>query len=161
MNIEALEREHGARVVDHLSQALHMPAIGLEEMAAEEAAFDLVPYAEATRRGCVALRNSDGDIAIVLGDPFDLDTQDWLEERLGVPFRYRLAHRQDIAAFLSQQEEKMRALDGVKESMASGAAANDGAQVVERQRRHEERLREFCDFLRDQLMFPSSSKIRK
>ena len=127
MNIEALEAEHGERVVAHLSEALHMPAMTFDEMRAEEAAFDLIPYAEASRRGCVALRK-DGAVSIVLGDPFDLDTQDWLEERLEIGFRYRLAHRQDIAAFLAQQEEKMRALDGVKESMASGAAANDGAQ---------------------------------
>jgi general secretion pathway protein E len=104
-----------------------MPAMTFDEIRAEEAAFDLIPYAEASRRGCIALRK-DGMVSIVLGDPFDLDTQDWLEERLEIGFRYRLAHRQDIAAFLSQQEEKMRALDGVKESMAAGAAANDGAQ---------------------------------
>ena len=127
MNIEALEAEHGERVVAHLSEALHMPAMTFDEIRAEEAAFDLIPYAEASRRGCVALRK-DGAVSIVLGDPFDLDTQDWLEERLEIGFRYRLAHRQDIAAFLAQQEEKMRALDGVKESMSSAAAANDGAQ---------------------------------
>jgi general secretion pathway protein E len=128
MNIEALEAEHGERVVAHLSEALHMPAMTFDEMRAEDAAFDLIPYAEASRRGCVALRKDDGMVSIVLGDPFDLDTQDWLEERLEVGFRYRLAHRQDIAAFLAQQEEKMRALDGVKESMSAEAAANDGAQ---------------------------------
>ena len=127
MNIEALEAEHGERVVAHLSEALHMPAMTFDEMRAEEAAFDLIPYAEASRRGCVALKKDDGMVSIVLGDPFDLDTQDWLEERLAIGFRYRLAHRNDIAAFLAQQEEKMRALDGVKESMSSAAAANDGA----------------------------------
>src|SRR3954469_18163931 len=128
MNIEALEREHGERVVAHLSEALHMPAMTFDEIGAEEAAFDLIPYAEASRRGCVALRKGDGLVSIVLGDPFDLDTQDWLEERLEVGFRYRLAHRQDITAFLAQQEKKMRAMDGVKESMSSATAANDGTQ---------------------------------
>ncbi|HUQ75834.1 MAG TPA: GspE/PulE family protein, partial [Burkholderiales bacterium] len=128
MNIELLEREHGSQVVAHLSEALHMPGISFDEMRAESAAFDLVPYGEATRRGCVALRKEDGAISIVLGDPFDLDTQDWLEERLDVPFRYRLAHRQELVAYLAQQEEKMRAMDGVKEQMVTGAADKDGAQ---------------------------------
>jgi len=127
MNIAILEQEHGERVVEHLSEALHMPAISFDEMRAEVAAFDVVPYGEASRRGCVALR-SDGMVSIVLGDPFDLDTQDWLEEKLDVPFRYRLAARQDVTAFLAQQEEKMRALDGVKASMSADTAANDGAQ---------------------------------
>jgi general secretion pathway protein E len=128
MNIEVLEREHGAGVVKHLSQALHMPAMSAAEMDAVPAAFDLVPYAEATRRGCVALRGADGDVFIVLGNPFDLDTQDWLEERLAIPFRYRLALRQDVADFLARQEAEMRALDGAAAELQAGGAAKDAAQ---------------------------------
>ncbi|HTM61897.1 MAG TPA: GspE/PulE family protein [Burkholderiales bacterium] len=128
MNIEALEREHGAEVVSHLSQALHMPGMTLDEMDAAEAAFDLVPYAEATRRGCVAMRSSEGAVAIVLGNPFDLDTQDWLEERLTVAFRYRLARRQDVADYLARQEAALRAMDGVASAMKVEGPANDGAQ---------------------------------
>jgi len=128
MNIELLEREHGEEVVAHLSQALHMPGVTLDEMCASEAAFDLVPYAEAARRGCVALRNAEGALAVVLGNPFDLDTQDWLEERLAVPFRYRLARRQDIADYLARQEAAMRAMDGVASAMKVEGPANDEAQ---------------------------------
>src|SRR5690349_13644891 len=128
MNIEVLEREHGEGVVEHLSQALHMPAVSLEDMGAAEAAFDLVPYGEATRRGLVALRDAEGGVSIVLGNPFDLDSQDWLEERLGVPFRYRIAHRQDVTAYLAQRESEMRALEGVAAGMQAGAQAKDAAQ---------------------------------
>ena len=128
MNIEALEREHGEEVVTHLSRALHMPGVTLDEMDAGEAAFDLVPYGEAARRGCVALRNSEGAVAIVLGNPFDLDTQDWLEERVAVPFRYRLARRQDVADYLARQEAALRAMDGVASAMKVEGPANDEAQ---------------------------------
>src|SRR5437763_3440600 len=128
MSIEALEREHGADVVKHLSQALHMPAMSAAEMAALGAAFDLVPYAEASRRGCVALRGTEGDVFIVLGNPFDLDTQDWLEERLPVPFRYRLALRPDVADFLARQEASMCALDGAAAELQAGRQAKDAAQ---------------------------------
>ena len=127
MNIEVLEREHGEEVVSHLSQALHMPGVSLEDMCAAGAAFDLVPYGEATRRGCIALR-ADGMVSIVLGDPFDMDTQDWLEERLTVPFRYRLARRQDIADYLARQESEMRALQGAAAELPTGAQAKDAAQ---------------------------------
>ena len=128
MNIEILEREHGTEVVTHLSQALHMPGVTLDEMCASDAAFDLVPYGEAARRGCVALRTAEGAVALVLGNPFDLDTQDWLEERLAVPFRYRLAHRQDIADYLARQEAAMRALDGVANEIRSEEVTADAAQ---------------------------------
>jgi len=97
----------------------------MDEMRESEAAFDLVPYSEAARRACVALRDGDGEVSVVLGDPFDLDTQDWIEEHLGAPFRYLLANRADVEAYLAQQETGLRALDGVsKESFHENASSN-------------------------------------
>jgi general secretion pathway protein E len=112
--------------IAELSAKLHMPALSFEEMCAEEPAFDVLPYAEAARRRCVALRNGHGVVSVVLGDPFDLDTQDWLEERVEVPFRYRVAHPEHVADYLAREEAKMRALDGIAASM-HGGAVNDEA----------------------------------
>src|ERR671928_121022 len=81
MNIEALEQEHGPAVVQHLSRALHMPGLALEEMCAASAAFDLVPYGEATRRGCIALRTPELD---ALG--FDADIRDRMRELSAEPY---------------------------------------------------------------------------
>ena len=75
---------------------LHMPAISLAEMRSQAPAFDAVPYAEALRRACVALRGESGGLSVVLGDPLDLDTQDWLEHRLEAPFRYRIAEKGEV-----------------------------------------------------------------
>jgi general secretion pathway protein E len=95
-----------------MSLDLHMPAISAAEMRALAPAFDAVPYGEALRRACVALRGDEGALSVVLGDPLDLDTQDWLESRLEAPFRYRIAERAEVTAYLAQQEEKLKALDG-------------------------------------------------
>ena len=105
--------------IAELSAKLRMPAIDLDAMRAEAAAFDLIPYSEAARRHCIALRDADGAVSVVLGDPFDLDAQDWIEERLAAPFRYRLASREDVTAFLAQQEAGFRALDGVSRNVAT------------------------------------------
>ncbi len=116
--------------IAELSAKLHMPALSLEQMCAEAPAFDLLPYAEAARRGCVALRNGDGVVSVVLGDPFDLDTQDWLEERLQAPFRYRVARPGDVADYLAREEAKMRAMDGVAaQLMGAASAENDGEDL--------------------------------
>ena len=113
-----------------LAQALHMPVTTLEELRAEQPAFDLVPYAEALRRGCLALRAADGAASVVLGEPYDLDTQDWLEERLRAPFRYRLAARADIAACLAEQETQLRALDGFSKHFPSDQPSRERAQDI-------------------------------
>jgi general secretion pathway protein E len=100
-------------MIAELSSRLRMPALSLEQIRLQQPAFDLVPYAEAARRACIALRDADGEVLIVLGEAFDLDTQDWLEARLAGPFSYRLAAREDIDAFLAQQEAGFKALDSV------------------------------------------------
>ena len=99
-----------------LSARLRMPAVSLQDIQEQNAAFDLIPYAEAARRSCVALRDAEGAVSVVLGDPFDLDAQDWIEERLAAPFRYRLADRADVTAYLAQQETGLRAMDGVSKN---------------------------------------------
>ena len=55
-----------------------------EEMRAARPAFDVVPYAEALRRKCAALRTTDGSLLLLLGDPCDPATGDWIEERTGI-----------------------------------------------------------------------------
>ena len=116
-----------------LSTRLRMPCLSIEGMRESHAAFDLVSYSEASRRACVALRAADGAVSVVLAEPFDLDTQDWLEERLGgalnTPFHYRLASRADVEAYLAQQETGLRAMDGVSKDLHIDPKS-DGAHEI-------------------------------
>jgi general secretion pathway protein E len=116
--------------LEQLSEALRIAAITLAGMRAERPDFDAIPFAEATRRNCVALRAGDGMLLVVLGDAYDLDTQDWIEERLREPFGYRVAERADVAAYLSQQETQLRAMDGVSKEFSNATARSDGAQEI-------------------------------
>jgi general secretion pathway protein E len=132
-DIQALEKEMGcgpAEFVERLSDSLHMAGIGLEDMQAQSPAFDAIAFAEATRRNCVALRAADGMLLVVLGNPYDLDTQDWIEERIRAPFGYRIAHRLDIAAYLSRQETQLRALDGAAAAICASSSGDTGAQEI-------------------------------
>jgi general secretion pathway protein E len=116
--------------LEQLSETLRIAAIALEEMRAASPDFDAIPFADAMRRGCVALRADDGMLLVVLGNAYDLDTQDWVEERLREPFGYRVALRAEIAAYLSQQETELRALDGVSKQFANTASTSDSAQEI-------------------------------
>ena len=101
------------RLLEHASVALGFPVIRLEEMRACGPRFDLVPYPDATRRGCAALEAPGAGLLVVLADPYDAVAQDWVEERLRRPFDYRVAHPEELAAYLGQQESQLRAMDGV------------------------------------------------
>jgi general secretion pathway protein E len=114
--------------LSELSARLRMEVVDLATMRAAAPAFDLVPYAEAARRACVAMREPDGAVAVVLADPFDLDTQDWIEERLAAPLKYCLASRDDVEAYLAQEEAGFRALDTV--TVEGSAVASSNAQEI-------------------------------
>jgi general secretion pathway protein E len=113
-----------------MSETLRIAGIALDDMRAETPAFDAIPFADATRRSCAALRTADGTLLVVLGNPYDLDTQDWVEERIREPFGYRVAQPQDVAAYLSQQETQLRALDGFSKDATHNESKSDGAQEI-------------------------------
>jgi len=78
--------------------------------------FDLLPYAECQRRGCVigTLANDTTRIVVVT-DPTDNRLRQWLETRLkGMVTRSALATRSDLEAFLMLAEKSVRAMDGVR-----------------------------------------------
>ncbi|TAK84924.1 MAG: type II/IV secretion system protein [Betaproteobacteria bacterium] len=116
--------------IETLEKDLRIAAISLDAMRAAQPAFEAIAFAEATRRHCVALRAADGALLVVLGNPFDLDTQDWIEERLREPFGYRLADAHELAAYLSQQETQLRALDGLSKEVAETGTRVDGTQEI-------------------------------
>jgi general secretion pathway protein E len=116
--------------VARLALTLRLPAVALDDMRTESPAFELIPYAEASRRSCIALRAADGTLSVVLGDPYDVDVQDWVEERLHAPFRYQIAHRLDILAYLSQQEAHLRALDGIANGLGERGTSREDAEEI-------------------------------
>jgi len=130
--LEAVAKRFAApeALLEHLSTAFRMPVLRLEEMRACTPAFDRVPYADGLRRRCTALRRPGGELLAVLGDPYDDATQDWLEERIREPFEYRVAHHEELAAFLAQQEEGLRAMDTVGSIAERPSESGDGAQLI-------------------------------
>jgi general secretion pathway protein E len=116
--------------LERLSETLRIAAIALQDMRSQAPDFDAIPFAEAVRRGCVALRAADGMLLVVLGNPYDLDSQDWIEERLREPFGYRVALQPEVAAYLCEQETQLRALDGIAKDFHSGHGRGETAQEI-------------------------------
>lgn len=98
-----------------LADILACEAMTLNTMLTCAPAFDLISYSEALQHDCVALHESNGNgtghLLLVYADIYNLDLSTWAAERLGAPFKTRLAHRADIAAYLARQEDSMHAVD--------------------------------------------------
>ncbi|MGZ8983676.1 MAG: GspE/PulE family protein [Methylotenera sp.] len=96
-----------------LGSTLHYPVLAMHELHHLAPAFDVIEFTQALEHECLALWDEDGKLLIVFGDPFDAGIQAWAEDRTTQHFEWYLAHRADIAAYLAQHEEGLRAMDSV------------------------------------------------
>ncbi len=110
-----------------LADALQLERLDMAALRECVPAFDVLPFAECSQRGCVLLRAPDGQLLLAFDDPFSGDLQAWAEEQIQPAFTWCLVHRGDLVAFLAAHEESLRALDTVGEE--KGVADAESARV--------------------------------
>jgi general secretion pathway protein E len=103
-----------------LAQTLRLDHLRMAELRQAAPAFDLLPFAECSQRGCVLLRAGDARLLLAFDDPFSGELQAWADERIEPAFSWCLVHRGDLVAFLAGHEESLRALDDVQAESAAG-----------------------------------------
>lgn len=96
-----------------LASAMHYAPISMRELHTLVPAFDVIPFALANKKECVAFYDEAGALLLVFADVFEAALQEWADEYVKQPFVWRVAHRTDIAAFLTRHEESMRAMDDI------------------------------------------------
>ncbi len=114
--IEVLEEQLALgpdEFVRALGELLRLPVLPMRRLHELAPAFEVLLFNEVSQRECVALRDEAGELLVVIGDPFALDLQAWVQERVVAPFSFHLAHRNDIGAYLARVEEGMRAMGEV------------------------------------------------
>jgi general secretion pathway protein E len=113
---EVLEAQLGlepAEFVSALAGTFRYSVLRAGDLQTLSPAFDVVAYAKAMEQECLALRDTDGRLLLVISDPFVPALQAWAEEHIREPFTWRLTHRAEIVAFLARHEETLRAMDSL------------------------------------------------
>lgn len=100
-------------VIHALGQTFHYPVLTMEDINLLAPAFDVIDFSNAVERTTLAFRNDKNDLIVVFGNPIDERLQNWVENFILEPFTWYLMHPADISAFLSRQEESMRAMDSI------------------------------------------------
>jgi general secretion pathway protein E len=123
--VEILEEKTGLaphEFVEVLARTLNYPVLGMDDLHRLTPAFDILPFTLAQQKDCIAFRDPEGKLLLAIGDPYNQAVQDWVEETIRAPFTGYLAHHADLAAYLSRQEDSLRAMDGVlgEESKETG-----------------------------------------
>ena len=104
-----------------LGETLHYPTLTMYQLHQLKPAFDRVSFTEAMARECLVFSGPEGKgLIVVIGDPFNTGVLDWAESRVNQRFLVFIAHRSDIAAYMSRYEENLRAMDGMLPNEAAG-----------------------------------------
>lgn len=128
--LEALTGSEPRLLVQALAAMFGMNAVETADMLSMAPAFDLLPLSKAMQRHCVLLRAQGGPLVGVIADPFDTDLQTWLDAQANAPVAYRLALQADIQAYLSKQEESVRAVDILAAGAVEDARDSKKAAVL-------------------------------
>jgi len=116
-------------LVAELAALFCYDTVCFNDLLSYKSAFDLLSFSDSIQRDCVVLRDNDDSLLFVFADVFDHSLSTWAVEKIALPFNSRLASRADIAAYLSKQEESMRAVDSALSSVDVGG--NHVSQIEE------------------------------
>jgi general secretion pathway protein E len=124
--IETLTGAGPRQVVQAVAALLGMPVAETAQMYTWTPAFDLLPLPRAMQRHCVLLQSHESTLIGVIADPFDTDLQTWIETQAGTRIAFHVALQADIQAYLSKQEESVRAVD----TLVSAADTQTGGKTA-------------------------------
>jgi general secretion pathway protein E len=119
-----------------------LPAFDMAALNALTPDFGRLNFSEAARRHCLAARDADAQLWLLLTDPWDSASRAYAAHVLGVPFQTGLAHPADLSALLARHEEGLHAMEGMGgsaalarpdagiESLSFASIAEDSSPVV-------------------------------
>jgi general secretion pathway protein E len=117
--------------VEAIGARTGLTPVAMADIHDQSAALDLLPFREMLRHECLLLRDEAGEITLVISDPFDSRLRMWADATIDFAHARRLAHRSDIAAYLSRQEKGLRAMESLGSDLAPGNAPGANAGAVE------------------------------
>lgn len=107
-----------------------MPILSPEQLAALAPAFDVLPYADAVARHCLAMTDSAGRLLLVADKSAAAELVPWADAVIGRPFSLTFARQQDITALLAHHVETMHAMDVLPSYIAEDILERAGAIEV-------------------------------
>ena len=115
--LEQITGQSQRQLIQAVATPFGMRVMSTADMMALPAAFELLQLSKAMQKNCALLRQDEHALLGVISDPFDLDLQTWLSNHARLAgittIDFVLALPADIHAYLSKQEETVRAVDGL------------------------------------------------
>ena len=107
-----------------------LPILDIARLDALSPAFDVLPYAAATQRQCIAMTDEDGRLMLVAEKSTAAGLMPWADALLRRPFTLCYASVSDIASVLARHGESMHALDGMPDYAPEQQARSGGSEIL-------------------------------
>lgn len=116
--VQALQRTmdwDDGSTMSALQRSFGYPSLSMQQLLGLQAEFDAIGFTDCQQRGVVLGKAPNGQRILVMSDPFDEVTEAWAMRRARSAAGrcdLAMAHPGDLQAYLAQQEQRMRAMDG-------------------------------------------------
>jgi general secretion pathway protein E len=129
------EPNEDARVAQPEPPSKHLE-LNLARLHALSPAFDLLPYAEASRRKCLAATDESGQLLLVVDKASAPSLLPWADAFLRRPFTLCYAEDDDIVTILSRHGESMLAMDALAVEKPAEFVSRDGLESLQMETIH-------------------------
>lgn len=116
--------------IQALGRLVQCPAIMISALYALQPDFDVLPFTQAEKLSCIAVRDDKHILYLVHANPFDLHMQTKLDLVVTEPAIWLLAQAEDLSVYLSHHEENMRALVEVLPDQNEGDMDENGIEDI-------------------------------
>ncbi|RFO98310.1 general secretion pathway protein GspE [Rhodoferax lacus] len=99
--------------LEALGQRVGLPVVSMASINSMVAAMDLMSFPDMLRHECLLLRDTEGQVNLIVSDPFDQKLRQWADANLDFAYSKCLSHRSDITAYLTRQEKGLRAMESL------------------------------------------------
>jgi len=107
-----------------------LPIFDIGRLEALSPAFDVLPYATATQRQCIAMTDEDGRLMLVTEKSTAAGLMPWADALLRRPFTLCYASVGDIASVLARHGESIRAMDALPEYPLEQQVRSGGGEIL-------------------------------
>jgi general secretion pathway protein E len=117
-------------VLQALATQCHLSPFSMSSLNAMTVDFSRLSFNDSARRHCLVATDGDGQLWLILTDPWDTHAQSYAAHVLGVPYATGLAHPADLAALLARHEEGLRAMEGLGGGAQGGTEFDAGTESL-------------------------------
>lgn len=99
--------------VQALGQLVHYPVLTISQLYDMQPDFTVLPFTQAEKLGCIAVRDQQHTLYIVHANPFEANLPSKIDLLISETVVWVLAHSDDLDVYLAHHETSMRALGEV------------------------------------------------